>query len=235
MYFIPILLFVLLFSSFRLFELGDSLQGIGSWLISAAVLIVGCGLWYWKAKGFKAAVLVSGILLVSSFICLRYTLWSGYSMDIAYSTSNMPTIRPGDLTVNKLFNVSLQPGDMVGVEVDGKLYRKRLHGVPGDVIDICDATVYVNGWHYSVANNWLGVAKSDTRSCFNRRSSLTLADDQYFLLGDNTANSYDSRSYGAVSATAIFANSLYSLVQNKTDDVPLLKAQFRIPETQSAE
>ncbi|WP_019676926.1 signal peptidase I [Arsukibacterium perlucidum] len=239
MHFITILLFVLLFSAFRLFELGDSLQGIGSWLISAAVLIVGCGLWYWKARGFKAAVLVSGILLVSSFICLRFTLWSGYSVSIADSTSNMPTIRPGDLAINKWFNLSLQPGDMVGVKVDGKHYRKRVHGVPGDVIDICNHTVYVNGWHYSAANNWLGLAKSDTRSCFNRRSSLTLADDEYFLLGDNTANSYDSRSYGAVSASAIFANSLYLLVQNKSDNVVPLNAQFRVaadmPETPAAE
>ncbi|WP_213995164.1 signal peptidase I [Arsukibacterium sp.] len=230
MHFIPILLFVLLFSAFRVFELGDSLTGIASWFITAISLIIGCGLWYWRVKGLKAGMLLSGLMLLSTFICLRFTLWSGYSVSIADSTSNIPTIRPGDVAINKWFNLSLQPGDMVGVDVDGKHYRKRVHGVPGDVIDICDNTVYVNGWHYSAANDWLGLAKSETRSCFNRRDNLTLAEDEYFLLGDNSANSFDSRSYGSVSASAIFANSLYLLVQNRSDNVVPLKKQFRIPE-----
>lgn len=57
------------------------------------------------------------------------------------SESNVPTIRAGDSLVLKWFNLTLQPGDMMGVKVDGKIFRKRLHEMPGDTIDICNTTV----------------------------------------------------------------------------------------------
>jgi len=72
-----------------------------------------------------------------------------------------------------------------------KDFIKRIIGLPGDTIEIRDDEVLVNGLPLDEPY----LAGRDLRGSYG---PLTLADDEYFVLGDNRPNSSDSRNYGAL-------------------------------------
>lgn len=146
--------------------------------------------------------------------------------------SMQPTIEIGDrISVNKMAydlripftNSSLlatgQPehGDIVVFEsamADERLI-KRVIGLPGDIVEMRDEQLIVNGKPLSLTvqnNNAAEVLLSETnsvnshtiridKSASNQLSSfapVTVPDDHYLVLGDNRRNSADSRVYGFV-------------------------------------
>ena len=75
-------------------------------------------------------------------------------------------------------------------------YIKRVIGVPGDVITIQDTTVIVDGvaLKETYVNPRNQGATFEDRHIFN----MVVPPDDYFVLGDNRANSSDSRVWGFV-------------------------------------
>lgn len=72
---------------------------------------------------------------------------------------------------------------------------KRIKGVPGDTVLIWKGSLYINGKKDETAGNIedAGIAAETIR----------LSDDEYFLLGDNTGQSADSRMFGPVKESDI--------------------------------
>lgn len=80
---------------------------------------------------------------------------------------------------------------------------KRIIGEPGDVIDIKDGIVYVNG--AVLEEDYLNVLTSAKTLNY----PLTVPEDEYFVLGDNRTVSYDSRDFGCVPIEKIEGKLLF--------------------------
>ena len=113
-------------------------------------------------------------------------------------SSMSPTLSNGDkaITDGLFYKIGgLDRFDIVIVEhkrYDTKLV-KRIIGLPGETIEYRDSVLYVNG--EKVEENFLpeGVV---TKEMYGNDIKVTLADDEYFVLGDNRENSTDSRVLG---------------------------------------
>jgi signal peptidase I len=111
--------------------------------------------------------------------------------------SMSPTYNNGDyLLVNK-FDKSFQRGDVVVFRFPkdaGQFFIKRIIGLPSEKVDIQNGKVLVNGQVLS-ENYYSGETLPD--------SSITLGQDQYFVLGDNRNQSFDSRNFGPITTSSI--------------------------------
>ena len=74
-----------------------------------------------------------------------------------------------------------------GRDVD-EYYVKRIFGLPGETIQITGNDIYINGEKIED-----GLAKNGMDDPGIAAEPLTLADDEYFVLGDNRMVSLDSR------------------------------------------
>ncbi len=129
-------------------------------------------------------------VLIMSFVTVRMTVPTG---------SMKPTINPGDsFFVDKISYYFREPdrGDVVvfwhETDEGKKRYVKRLIGKSGDTVRIENGDVYVNGQEMT--------GKEFDRKYIAAgpygRGKINVPQGKYFLLGDNSTNSLDSRYWG---------------------------------------
>ncbi|MBS3809211.1 MAG: signal peptidase I [Desulfobacterales bacterium] len=153
-------------------------------------------------------------LFIRAFIVQAFKIPSG-SME--------PTLLVGDhILVNKFIygvkipvtNTTIIPvseperGDIIVFEYpldEDKDFIKRVVGIPGDVVEVKDKKVYVNGRLFNdfrikhSGNEILPESKS-SRDNFG---PVTVPENCYFVMGDNRDDSYDSRFWGFVKESAV--------------------------------
>jgi signal peptidase I len=142
-----------------------------------------------KHKYILIIALISLILLFSVYCLLSFQIIhvDGKSMQ--------PTLMKGDFALVNCYSYIFrdpQKEDIVLVKRKPthpsdniNLSIKRITGIHGDTVQFQNATLS---------------SKKDT---------VTLSEGEYFLVGDNAANSYDSRHYGAVTDSAIIGKVIY--------------------------
>ena len=96
-----------------------------------------------------------------------------------------PTLQNGNALLLKKWGVP-QKGDIVTAYIDELDYTvvKRILAAEGDTVNIDESGVYVNG-------KWAAESVKNGQN------------NEYFLIGDNLADSLDSRSFGCVGRSAI--------------------------------
>ena len=161
-----------------------------------------------------AAIAVLLALFIRTFVVQAFKIPSG-SME--------PTLLIGDhILVNKfIYGVKIpfiratvipisrpDRGDVVVFiyPVDkSKDFIKRVIGLPGDIIEIRDNKIYVNGKIYEdkhgyYANKGGGKGNPGNQDRFG---PVTVPEDHIFVMGDNRDHSYDSRFWGYVPVDTI--------------------------------
>lgn len=174
-----------------------------------------------KKRTYRKGLRVGLAILVCAVLCvgLFFTFFFAWSME---GVPMEPRLNDGDFCLFRRF-VTPDRGDVVAVsgrfETGGQFHDIiRVAGVPGDVIDFRDGTLYVNGGSYDLYG-----FRTDPVVPGDISYPYTLGEDEYFLLGDNQAYSYDSRytGYGVIRRENIRGVLFGSL--------PALSSLFSVP------
>ena len=161
----------------------------------------------WLHDSIFFIILIVVIICVFRF-CIGISFVGGDSMS--------PTLMDGDFIVYNRMVPEYQRGDIVSIRVaSGDYYIKRVIGVGGDVIDIDEGNVYVNGelqdesWAYGETMEEEGVILYP----------YTVREGSYFVLGDNRTASKDSRAFGEVSQRQIRGKVFFQVGRGKDNSL----------------
>ena len=162
----------------------------------------------------RRSKLLIGIALIPA--CLYFTLvvlrLFGLIRPFSVPTGAMtPAVAAGDHVIMEGFTyLSRQPrrGDIVVFKTDGiallpppaTFYVKRVAGAPGDHVRISDGKLFVNDKQVLLSNDLGQITYHlpPLAGTFSLQTNVTVPRDSYFVLGDNSINSSDSRYWGAV-------------------------------------
>ena len=84
------------------------------------------------------------------------------------------------------------------------VFIKRIVGTPGDHVNIeSNGSIFVNDIELEIKN----VNNTNNGDIFE----IKLADNEYFLVGDNRENSFDSRMFGSISSDRIIGKAYFKI------------------------
>ena len=159
--------------------------------------------WFWVILAFmlingtlgQARVIPSGsmenTLLIGDHLIMSRI---GYDAGIPFTNWHLPLWRNPHRQQIIIFKPPFDP-----TQPD---YVKRVIGLPGDVVDIRDGSVWVNGQklreNYTVGRTEPAPPGQAPPGYKEVTFPFTVPNDCYFAMGDNRGNSYDSRFWGCV-------------------------------------
>lgn len=225
------LLYWAVYIGFKVIE-QPQLWNLWSW--GGMALTLGTTVLVWRRFRFWLAImaLLPGLLLQHFVVLLQ----PGYVFSGAESLSNYPSIQPQDFVIGRKGALNFGRGDMVSFrdhQNNEKLLRKRIHGVPGDRVHVCNGVVYINNYLFSLKNNWQPVRYQPTHACEVNQQLFRLAAGEYFVLGDNPDESRDSRHFGPIRIEQMRHVGLYAIHADSPVFGPLhvtdLRQQFLLP------
>ncbi|MFH1414316.1 MAG: signal peptidase I [Candidatus Omnitrophota bacterium] len=137
----------------------------------------------------RPTLLEGDIILVNKFI---------YGAKVPFTGLRLPALRDpgrGDVIV------FIYPQDRK------KDFIKRLIGLPGETVEIKNGSIFING--KPSLESIFGTTFYYNYGGFGREGNkVTVPDDSYFVLGDNSASSKDSRYWGFVPREDILGRAL---------------------------
>ena len=161
-----------------------------------------------KPSAFRNAaewIIIAGGALLVAFIIKTFLLQAFYIP----SLSMAPTLKVDDrVLVNKLsYDLhEIRRGDVVVFESppnEGSQTKdliKRVIALPGETVEAHDGRIYIDG--QILDEPYLGT--DVTTQPFDK---ITITEDHYWVMGDNRANSRDSRFYGAISEELVIGRA----------------------------
>lgn len=132
---------------------------------------------------------IAGIIAV--FLLLFTFLFGLYRNTDA---SMAPAIKDGDLVLFYRLDKTYVAGDTLLLEFQGEKQVRRVVATAGDVVDITEDGLIVNG----ALQQEPAIYQQTQRWADGVTFPLTVGEDQVFVLGDTRENAADSRVYGAV-------------------------------------
>ena len=149
-----------------------------------------------KVIGFIKELIPYVIILIIVVILRTYIV-----TPIKVNGSSMvPTLNGGEIMLLTKYNKDdLKRNDIVIVNVDridgiNEDVIKRIIALPGETISCEKGTLFLNGKKYTDEYG---------KGYTNDFDTIKLGKDEYFILGDNRGDSYDSSEFGAVNREQI--------------------------------
>jgi len=157
------------------------------------------GIRSWLQDVLETLLLAVILFLVINTLTGRYQV-HGQSME--------PSLHDGQYLIASKVVYWLHPperGDVIVLDPPGGQsavpYIKRVIGLPGDIVEVREQRVWVNG----VALNEPYIYAPP-----NYTGNWVLGKDQYFVLGDNRNNSSDSHAWGLLPRELILGKAIFS-------------------------
>ncbi len=160
-----------------------------------------------KDVGLSTFIIIVAVLIFRAYVAEPY-LVDGSSMD--------PTFKSGDyLIVDKISSV--KRGDVVvfkavNAKQPNKSFIKRIIGLPGETVVIKNGLVTIVN---SENPNGFVLNQSYITHTSQENYQKTLEGDEYFVMGDNRTESYDSRYWGPLSSRYITGKPIVRLFSVK--------------------
>lgn len=167
----------------------------------------------------KSLLLIALSLAVFAVVVTVLVMrFSGLARPFSVPTGTMsPAIQPGDLVVAERFFLRKRKparGDIVVFRTDGlpataqrTMYVKRIAGLPGEQLRLSEGDLIVDGERAVLSNASGRIEYSHPgmggRFLGSPGDTAQVPDGCYFVLGDNTLRSLDSRHFGCIPATSI--------------------------------
>ncbi|AOZ92349.1 signal peptidase I [Paenibacillus crassostreae] len=160
-----------------------------------------------KKSGWKAELWDWIKTLVVVFVVMSLLNMFVFNLSMVKGQSMQPTLVERErLFINKIiYNFSSpQKGEIVVLhdpsrdDTKKEFLVKRIIGVPGDVVEVKDHQLYINGQLQQ--EDYIDISIQDADF-----SGITIGEDEYFVMGDNRhlGESKDSRYFGAVNSDSI--------------------------------
>lgn len=136
--------------------------------------------------------IILAVIIIRTFIATPVKV-SGPSMN--------PTLNNNDILILKKYDKTIERFDIVVINHQKTRLVKRVIGLPGETIKITTtrvgdnyiSAIYING--QKLEENY---GKEPIKDDGLAHQEITLASDEYFVLGDNRNNSSDSRMIGPI-------------------------------------
>ena len=139
----------------------------------------------------KAILLAAAVFVIFGFV-FGLTSMKGGDMQ--------PKFAAGDLLLYYRLQTKYARNDVIVMKRDSAQYVGRIIGIPGDTLEITDdKRVVVNGNPIVETEIFFDTERFEEAV----RYPITLAEDEFFILGDNRETARDSRYFGAVRASEI--------------------------------
>ena len=166
-----------------------------------------------EKKSSKIKIWLNFLFVIFAALVLGFGLVQ-FCMQTIYMTgpSMQPTLSDGDeVVLNKLAYKfgKIHRYDIVAIKKIGSTDYydvKRVVGPPGDTISVVAGRLVINGKQVSEERPFAFINSAGVLT-----ETVTLGDEEYFCIGDNTSNSEDSRyiNYGNVQKSEIKGKITY--------------------------
>jgi signal peptidase I len=209
------------------------LLGWGSGLISIPIFLavyVLVGIWIVK-KLFKTTI--PRALGVFVFAAVLSSIFSSFVSAVGFKSYSIPTnsmapaLIQGDYVfVNKIVYRINEPerGDLMVFRVKNEkhqLFMKRLIGLPGEEIEIREGKVYIDKALIKETLVVKGTAADGDTAPLENYGPVKIPGKSFFVLGDNTKYTYDSRHFGFVSRSDVIGriDTIYWSLDRETNRI----------------
>lgn len=137
------------------------------------------------------------LLKIVVIVVIFVLIFTGvYGLHRSADAAMNPAIRDGDLVMYYRWDKNYVAGDVLLLEVEGEKRILRVVATAGDMVDITEDGLMINGALQQESDIYEKTERYETGVTF----PLTVGEGQVFVLCDARENATDSRIYGAVDA-----------------------------------